>query len=289
VLNLVLAWVGTAAYHEHVASILENSLYSSRLVHGFNAMTLIELFTRPESGPFVASAMPAYLSAFLFAIATLLLMPGVLRQYTSEYRVSRDEFFRNCGRNLWRYVRLALIYAVIAIPATLFLSWLRDFLREQAEKATNEVLPFWVGVGMLVVMFVAMTTVRVWFDLAQVDVVVRDQNAVRKSVGSGFRYTRRYWGRLVGAYVGIGLLALIILGAGIWLWHGLVAPSTVFGAFVIGQIMMVLWLAMRFWQRAVAAVFYMREMLVSPSFSGFQVREPGPTAGPNSAPLPSPS
>jgi hypothetical protein len=142
---------------------------------------------------------------------------------------------------------------------------------------------------MLGVIFLVATLVRIWFDLSEVDVVVRDQNAVRKSVAAGFRYTRRHWGRLLAAYVGIGVLALIVLAGGLWLWNVLVAPSSVFGAFVIGQIMMLLWLAARFWQRAVAAVFYMREMLVAPSFAAFRVAETGPETPPATPPLPSSS
>lgn len=233
--------------------------------------------------------MPSYFLVGLFAIASLLLMPGVLRQYTSEYRVSRDEFFRTCGRNLWRFIRLALIYAVIALPVTGILFGIRGALVGVAEKALNELLPFWVGLTCMAVIFVVVTTVRIWFDLAEVDVVVRDQNAVRKSVGAGFRYTWRHWGRLLAAYVGISLLALIVFMGGVWLWHVLVPPSSVFGALVVGQLILILGLAARFWQRAVAAAFYMREMLVAPSFSGFRVPETGATAGPAASPVPSPS
>ena len=39
---------------------------------------------------------------------------GVLHRYTSETRLSRDEFFRACGRNLWRFLRLLVIFAIVA-------------------------------------------------------------------------------------------------------------------------------------------------------------------------------
>jgi hypothetical protein len=289
VLNLALAWFGGLSYRAEMGAILDHSLHADQFVHGFNPTAYIELLSMPHTGEMSAWTTPSYFLAGLFAVATLLLMPGVLRQYTSEYRVSRDEFFRTCGRNLWRYVRLVLFYAVIALPIAGILFGIRNYLQDTAEKSTNELLPFWVGLLMLAVIFVAVTTVRIWFDLAEVDVVVRDQGAVRKSVGAGFRYTRRHWSRLVAAYVGISLLALIVLAGGIWLWHVLVPPSSVFGAFVIGQMMMLLWLAARFWQRAVAAVFYMREMLVVTSFAQVRVPETGAASAPTTAPLPTPS
>jgi len=274
-LSLVLARLGSSAFRNQVGPVLDNSMYADRLVHGFNPVTLIELLSLPQTGELRGLTVPSYISAALFAIATLLLVPGVLRQYTSEYRVSRDEFFRTCGRNLWRFVRLALLYALIALPVAGILFGIRAWLGSLADKALEELLPFWVGTLMLLLIFVVMTIVRIWFDLAEVDVVVRDQNAVRKSVGAGFRYTWRYLGRLLGAYVGISLIALVVLVGGIWLWHVLVPPSSVFGAFLVSQIMLGLWLAARFWQRAVAAAFYMGEMLVSPSFSGFRPPDMG--------------
>jgi hypothetical protein len=288
-MNLALAWFGTLALRGQMSPILNNSLHARQLVHGFNPTVLVELMVTPQSGSMQAWTMPSYFLAGLFALATLLLMPGVFRQYTSEKRISRDEFFRTCGRNLWRYIRLVLIYGVIALPLTGILFGIRGALVGVAEKALNELLPFWVGMISIVVIFVILTTGRIWFDLAEVDVVVRDQNAVRKSVGAGFRYACRHCGRLLATYAGISLFALIVLVVGIWLWNVLVPASSVLGAFVIGQLMMVLWLAARFWQRAVAAAFYMREMLVAPSLNPFRAPETGPAPAPAMPPLPSPS
>jgi len=108
-LNLTLAQFGASAFRGHAHAILDNSLYADKLLHGFNPLVLGELLARPESGPLNASTNPAYFFGLLFVVATLLLMPGVLRQYTAEHRVSRDEFFRTCGHNLWRFMRLVLI------------------------------------------------------------------------------------------------------------------------------------------------------------------------------------
>jgi membrane-anchored glycerophosphoryl diester phosphodiesterase (GDPDase) len=105
-----------------------------------------------------------------------------------------------------------------------------------------------------------LTIIRIWFDVAQSDVVLRDQPAVRKSIVAGFRKTRRNLGRLLGSYFVIAIVAMAVLVAGILLWYAIVPPSSVLGAFIIGQAIMLLLLAMRFWQRATAVAFYVREM-----------------------------
>lgn len=288
-LNLALAWFGTLALRSQLKPVLDNSLHARQLTHGFNPIVLAELLLMPRSGSAQAWTTPSFFLAGLFALASLFLMPGVLRQYTSEFRVSREEFFRTCGRNLWRFIRLLLFYGVIALPVLGILFGIRGALVHAAEKALNEVLPFTVGTICLALIFLVVTLLRIWFDLAEVDVVVRDQNAVRKSVGAGWRYTWRHWGRLLANYVGVSLLALIVLAIGLWVWNVLVPSGSVFGAFLIGQIMTFLWLAARFWQRAVAAAFYMREMLIAPSYSGLRAPEPGPAAPAAATPLPTPS
>jgi len=266
-LNFLLARFGASTVRGNLQPVLDGSSEADKLLHGFNMVTFIELLSRPEIGTVNAMRVPAALFGLLFVCAMVFLMPGILRQYTSGFRVSREEFWRTCGRNLWRFVRLGLWYALFAVPIAGIFFGIRGGLTSAAEKSTNEVLPFYLGTAMLLVIFLVMTIVRVWFDLAEVDIVVRDQNAVRKSVRSGFRYTWRFLGKLLGAYLATSVIALITLLGGIWLWHVLVAPASVFGAILIVQLMMVLWLCMRLWQHAIASAFYLREMLVAPGYS----------------------
>ena len=89
--------------------------------------------------------------------------------------------------------------------------------------------------------------------------MLRDQSAVRKSIVAAFRKTRRHLGRLLVSYVVIAVVALAILVVGILLWHAIVPPSSVLGAFIVGEATLLLLLGTRFWQRATAVAFYMKE------------------------------
>jgi hypothetical protein len=282
-LNLTLAQFGTAAFRNQAHGVLDHSLLSDRLVHGFDLPVFAELLTRPETGSMAGSAKSAMYFAILFFVASLLLMPGVLEGYTSEGRLSREEFFRTCGRNLWRFVRLLLFFLIIAGPIAVVVFFVvLPALEKAAGLSTNEKMPFYTQLVALLMTFLIMTTIRIWFDLAQVDVVVRDQNAVRRSVAVGFRYTRRHVFRLLFAYVAVALVALLVLVAGVWAWHLLVPPSSVLGAFLISQIMLILLLWSRFWQRAAAAAYHLREASVA--VSAAPLPEPVPLPGP-AAPL----
>jgi len=259
-LNLVFAHFGATAFNDNAHGILDHSLYADRLLHGFNWGVFIELLTRPEFGRVPGAAHPAMMFAVVFFLVSLLFMPGVLLGYASDHRLPRDEFYRACGRNVWRFVRLFLFFTVIAGMVAGVLFSAQNALDNAADKTSYERLPFFIQLVGTAIVFLVLTVIRIWFDLAQTEVVLRDQPAVRKSVAWGFRKTRRNLGRLLVSYVVIAIAALVVLVSGILVWHAIVPPSSVVGAFVIGQATLLLLLATRFWQRATAVAFYVREM-----------------------------
>jgi len=258
-LNLIFAHFGASAFSDNAHAILDHSLNADKLLHGFNAGVFIELLARPEFGPLSRSTAPAMLFAVLFFLASLLFTPGVLLGYASDHRIPRDEFYRACGRNVWRFVRLFLFFTVIAGIVAGILFWGLNALATAADKTSNERLPFFTQLLGTVVILIVLSVIRIWFDLAQTDVVLRDQHATRKSIAAGFRKLRRNFGRLVGSYIAIAMVALIVLVAGILFWNVIVPASSVVGAFVVGQAALLLVLATRFWQRATAVTFYVRE------------------------------
>lgn len=261
-LNLTLAEFGAAAFRHQAHEVLDHSLYSGGLMHGFDFGVFIEMLARPEFGPTMASLMPAVYFANLFLVFTILLLPGVFLGYSSNYRLPRDEFFRACGRNLWRFIRLLIVAGIVMgiVAGGLFAA--REALVKAAGESTNELLPFEVSMACLLVIFLVMTALRTWFDLAETDVVLSDQNAVRKSIGAGFRHTWRHLGRLLTSYVVSAIVAGIILVAGIWVWRHWVAPDRTWRAFVVSQVTLLLLLIPRFWQRGIAVVYWQREMMV---------------------------
>src|SRR6266853_1654625 len=184
-LNVLLALFGTVAFVNQAGTVLDHSLHADRLLHGFDLAALVEMLMRPEFGPTIVSRLPAMLFALLFLFSTALFLPGVLQGYAATYRLPREDFFRSCGRNLWRFIRLMLVAALVMIPLTSALFWLHGVLEKKAAESTNELLLPEVRLAGLLVIFLMMAAVRIWFDLAQVDVVLSDQRAVRRSIGDG--------------------------------------------------------------------------------------------------------
>jgi hypothetical protein len=261
VLNVLLAWFGAGAFNNQVHQVLDHSLQADRLANGFDLGVLIEMFARPEFGPTEASAAPAVHFALFFLLMMALFLPGVLQGYASTYRLPREDFFRACGRNLWRFIRLMMVAGVVmgAVAAALF--GLHGVLERKAAESANELLLPEVRLAGLAVIFLVMTGLRIWFDLAQTDLVLSDQRAVRKSIGSAFRHIWRHLGRLLGSYLVAAIAAAIILVAGLWVWIKFVPPANLVGAVVVSQLTLLLLLIPRFWQRGIAVSYYLNNML----------------------------
>ena len=261
-LNLLLGLFGTAAFSNQAGTILDHSLQSQRLLHGFSMGVLTEMFARPEFGPTGASGGPAIFFSLLFMVATALFLPGVFQGYASTYRLPREDFFRACGRNLWRYIRLLIVAGIVMGIATVAVFGIQGAIEKKAAESTNELLLPEVRYGGLVLIFLVMAVFRIWFDLAEADVVLSDQRAVRKSMWTGLRHTFRSLVRLLASYVVTTIVAAIILVGGLWVWMKFVAPERVAGAFFVGQFTLLLLLIPRFWQRGVVVSYWKQHMMV---------------------------
>ncbi len=261
-LNMMLAVFATSGFREAAHTTLDHSLNAQRLTHGFDLGVYIGMLMRPEFPAIPVLRTPGLFFGFVFFLATALFLPGVFLGYSSTYRLPREEFFRACGRNLWRYIRIMIIAGIVMgiVAGLLFAAY--GAIVTKAGESTSELLPVRLQFIGLAVIFLIMTTLRIWFDLAEADAVLNDQRAVRKSIGAGFRHTFRSLGRLLGSYVVATIIAAIILLGGIWIWLKAVSPESLVGAFVVSQITLFLLLIPRFWQRGIAVSYWQQKMLI---------------------------
>ena len=285
-LSVVLGGFGTTGLRESAHTILDHSLYAEKLTHGFDLGVYIELLMRPEFGPMNSMTFPALYFAFFFLVATALFLPGIFTGYASTYRLPREEFFRACGRNLWRFIRIMSVAAIVMgiLSAALFAA--NGAIVKKAGESTNEVLPFALNMTGLAIIFLVMSTLRIWFDLAEVNTVLNDQRAVRKSLATAWRHTFRGFGRLLGSYILTTIVAAIILLCGLLAWMKLVSPESLGGAFLISQVTIFLLLIPRFWQRGIAVSYWGQHMLVPVATIGPIAPVPAPVpAAPEPAPI----
>jgi hypothetical protein len=286
-LNLTLAEFGTSAFRRSAHAILDHRLLAERLVKGFDWGIFGDLLANPEFGSMNSKTTPALYFGFTFFLATALFLPGIFAGYASNYRLPREEFFRVCGRNLWRFIRIMIVAGIVMgiIAGLLFAA--NGAIVKKADDSTNEKLSFELQMIGLVVIFFVMTTLRIWFDLAEVDTVLNDQRAVRKSIAAALRHTFHSLARLLGSYVVVTIVAALLLVGGLWVWMKFVSPESVFGAFVVAQITLLLLLITRFWQRGIAVSYWQMRMLAS--VVAIPLVEPIPVLAVPAPPVPEPA
>ena len=260
-LNLTIAIFGTVGFWHNSGAIFDHTRYGEGLVKGFDAGVFGELLFKPEFGSMKAVTYPALCFGLVFFLATALFLPGIFAGYASTYRLPREEFFRACGRNLWRFIRILIVAGTVMYILSKLLFMANDAIAKKAEESTNEKLSFELQVAGLALIFLIMTVLRIWFDLAEVDTVLNDQRAVRKSIATALRHTFRELARLLTSYVIVTTFAAFVLVGGLWAWMKFVAPENVLGAFMIAQITLFLLLVPRFWQRGIAVSYWQQRML----------------------------
>ncbi len=261
-LDLLFGFFGTSAFRDSARPILDHSAYGDRLLRGFDLSVMFELYARPEFGSMAAVSTAAVCFAVAFFLATIVFLPGVFQGYASSYRLPGEDFFRACGRNLWRFIRLLIVAGIVMGIFTGILFAIHGAIVKKAGDSTYELLPVILQVAGLTVIFLIMTTLRIWFDLAEADIVLNDQRAVRKSIAAGFRHTFRHLFRLLGSYVVATLFGAILLVGGIWSWIHFVPSEGILRAFLLSQLILLLLLIPRFWQRGVAVSYWQQYMLI---------------------------
>jgi hypothetical protein len=288
-LNLTLAVFATAIFRRNARAILDHSLYAQNLTNGFHLSTFFEMLSMREFPQMNSMTYPALYFAFVFFLFTAIFLPGVLAGYASRYRLPREDFFRACGRNLWRFIRLMIIVGIVMGIIARLLPAANDAVVKKAGESTNEVLPFELQVIGVAIIFLIMTTLRIWFDLAEADIVLNDQRAVRRSVAAGFRHVVRSFARLLGTYVLTTMVAAIFLVGGLLIWIEFVPAHSVFRAFLVGQIILFLLLIPRFWQRGIAVAYWQQRMLTPVVRTQPAIEVAAPVAAAPVEPTPSPA
>jgi hypothetical protein len=115
--NLVLAWLSSLPVRASLAAALDHSLEGLRFVNGFDFAAFAMLLGRPNF-PVKPLAAASVTAAIVFFVYVLFLDGGIFAVYLDDRKLSRAEFFENCGLYFWRMLRLA-IYSLIPFALAL--------------------------------------------------------------------------------------------------------------------------------------------------------------------------
>jgi len=257
VVNLLLAVFATLPLMLRLGRVLNSSLVADRLYHGFDLPTFFELASHPDVA--LAAQLPgSILFAIVFFVFMLFLTGGILESYRREQKPSRGEFFGACGAFFWRFVRLLIFMAIIVGLLLLVATRIQRWSDSLAAESPIEKLGFWVEVGSSLLVLLVLMCVRLWFDMAQVRAVAEDERKMRRTMLTAFKLTFSNFGTLFWMYLRISLVAWAGLLVGFRVWLRFVRPEMVWVSFLLQQVVILIWLGTRLWQRASETIWYRR-------------------------------
>ena len=254
--NFVLAAMATLPAAASMAGVMGHSLYSNRLVTGFDVSVLIELLMRPQ----VHGGTTLTLFPLIFFFFMLLAEGGILLSYRQDRRLGAGEFFGAGGKFFWRFVRLAVCLLVLLIPV--FFAWnaLSRWSDRLSSNSPNPYAGFQVELAGGIILLLVFLALRLWFDMAQVRLVASDERSVLRALRWAFGTTLRHFGALYWLFLRISVASWLAVGVVFWIWMSLVPHEHMGLSFLLGQFALLFWLAARLWQRAGETVWYERRI-----------------------------
>lgn len=254
--TLLLAFLSTRGLVSRTATVLDHSAESAaRLVHGFDLGAILELQEMPNSpldGESEIFTAPAVLS-FLFLI---FVTGGLLTVYYWDESLAFGPFFEACGDHFWRFLRLTIYFAIVMIPVAA-LTGLSSALHARIEdKSVSPLTAVYFGVAAGAVILLLAMVARLWFDLAQVIAVAEEERAMHRAIRRAAGLLARNFGSLFWLYLRISLVGTGVFALALYFWMMVMRPEAIFKAVILGQLMILWWIATRLWQHASEAKWY---------------------------------
>ena len=257
VFNLGLALLFALRLHTQIASILDHSLASQRLINGFDLGTVASVFLRFHDTPTAATGVN-YASVPLFFILYFLLVPGTLFCYQTNSRARLSTLLHQGILYFWRFLRITILTLLISGLILGPLSFLQTKWAEHVDNHAVGLHSFLARNAGLVILFLIASILRLYFDLVEVYTVQlglhlrgngKSDRRVRRTLRPAWRTLRARFAEAWPVFLFLTILgaAAVLLTARVSV-HMLAQPR-VWPMFLLTQIGLFLMLLTRFWQR----------------------------------------
>lgn len=254
IINLVLAFAAASGVAHNIADnsgvALNHSMEAAqRLVHGFDVSAIAELTSLPQQPLRGQGAMFVW-PPFFFLVFMIFMNGGILVSYYEDSRMDTAAFFEACGRHFWPFLRLAIYFAIVMIPIFILAA-----LCSRAYGAIDDASvssyrgPEFALAAAIIILFLLLA-VRLWFDMAQVISMVAEDRRMYRMLGHAARLVWNNFGSLFWLYLRINVVGWVVFGAGLYVWMGVLRPESTGWAILLSQVLILVWLGTRLWQRA---------------------------------------
>jgi hypothetical protein len=269
---LIFGLFSTQEMTERANSLLDHNMAAQRLLKGFDISAIVLLQQLPDS-PLEIQGHNIVHFSMLFVVFMLFATGGILAAYVLDEKPTTTAFFEAAGHHFWRFFRLLIYLAIVLLPIAglaAATSAIRTHIDEQS------ISPYTADhflEAAAVVILLLLIIVRLWFDMAQVIAVAEDEKKMHRALRRAFGLLRRNFLSLFWLYLRVSIIAWALFAFGLYLWMFRLSPQSNVAAFLLSQLMILIWLGTRLWQRAGESLWYR-------NYQANQVPEPAWTPPP---------
>ena len=270
--SLIFGFFSTQEMTERASSLLDHNMAAQRLLKGFDISAIVLLQQLPDS-PLEIQGHNIVHFSMLFVVFMLFATGGILAAYVLDEKPTTTAFFEAAGHHFWRFFRLLIYLAIVLLPIAglaAATSAIRTHIDEQS------ISPYTADhflEAAAVVILLLLIIVRLWFDMAQVIAVAEDEKKMHRALRRAFGLLRRNFLSLFWLYLRVSIIAWALFAFGLYLWMFRLSPQSNVAAFLLSQLMILIWLGTRLWQRAGESLWYR-------NYQANQVPEPAWTPPP---------
>jgi hypothetical protein len=252
---LIFGLFSTQDMTERASSLLDHSASAQRLVNGFDASAIMMLQQLPDS-PLEIQGHNIVHFSLLFVVFMLFVTGGILAAYVLDEKPTTTAFFEASGHHFWRFFRLMIYLAIVLLPIAGLAALTSALYTRIQEQSISPYPADHLVEAAAVMILLLLIVVRVWFDMAQVIAVADDEKKMHRALRRGFGLLRRNFLSLFWLYLRVSIIAWALFALGLYIWMFRLSPQSNVAAFLVSQIMILIWLKTRLWQRASEAIWY---------------------------------
>jgi hypothetical protein len=254
-LNLIFGLLSGIPLSAGMASYLDHSLASSQIAGNLDAAYLGELALHLSRSHLLTAAArgAGWLTAVEF-VALILLVGGTLRIYLAGEPPRLPVLLARGSEYFWRMVRVSLLSAIVTGLILAGLMAARGALLERLNQVYVERTMFLYAASSAAVVLLVALLLRLWFDLVEVYSIrngALGNRRILRAVLPALRILLGNFWRAFGSFLLIGLLGAGALAACFFVWKDLIPANQVWLAALVAQLGLLLFLAARYWQRAI--------------------------------------
>jgi hypothetical protein len=240
---------------ERASFLLNNSVAAERLVKGFDVSSLITLQQLPDS-PLEIHGHTIVHFSILFVIFMLFATGGILAAYVLGEKPTTTAFFEAAGHHFWRFFRLLIYLAIVLLPIAGLAAATNAIYTHIEDTSISPYPGDHVVEAAAIVILLLLIIVRVWFDMAQVIAVADDEKKMHRALRRAFTLFRRNFFSLLWIYLRVSIISWLLFALALYVWMFQLSPQSNVAAFLVSQLMILIWIGTRLWQRASEAIWY---------------------------------